>query len=129
MTHIIITFERPKLEAVTRAFSYLVENYSNREIVDWAIVLNTESEVTAITQKLLSCLKTHDDPVRVPMDRSDFYKYMNLVMFTPRILPPELYDDIDVLESLEEEQNWDRYEKILTARSPTDENGFDPKNS
>lgn len=116
MTYILLPFERRTLESVTRAFAYLSDHYNNREVVDWTMVLSSEQEVSEITQKLQACLLTDSDLIRVAMNRNDFYTYMNLVMFTPRILPPLLHDDIDVLEMLEEQQNWEYYEDILTPR-------------
>lgn len=36
MTDILMPFEHRILESITRTFAYLLDNYSNREIVDWA---------------------------------------------------------------------------------------------
>lgn len=114
MTNILLPFERQTLKSVARAFAYLSENYSNREVVDWAMVLSTEQEVSEIMQKLQACLLNDSGLIQVPMNRDDFFTYMNLVMYTPRILPPSLHDDIDVLESLEKQQNWEYYETVFT---------------
>lgn len=102
----LLKLDRQKFDAILRSISYVFENFDKPWAIDKAEVLLSKKEVGDLLGKLQDA--NHDGNFAlVTMNRNDWIDYSNLVVYSPRVLPVDRMNDIDILEgiadSLEEE--------------------------